>query len=200
MSWNVRIGINPLSWMNDDLPSLGGETALETALKEGKEIGYEGFELGNKFPKDGPGLKAKLDEFGLACVSDVSLARDNVSFRLPETSLGIVPAQIAPFVVRRLGPAAARRCLLTGERWDAAAAQRMQPLAEAVVDRGLAIQPLHHLASTPTQLQHDTEQHQRCQQDCRKGREIKRTLDKQRDGQHEDRQRKRQRQTQIQKP
>lgn len=69
MSWNVRIGINPLSWMNDDLPSLGGETLLETALKEGKEIGYEGFELGNKFPKDGPGLKAKLDAFGLACVS-----------------------------------------------------------------------------------------------------------------------------------
>ncbi len=69
MTWNVRIGINPLSWMNDDLPSLGGETLLETALSEGKEIGYEGFELGNKFPKDGPGLKAKLDEFGLACVS-----------------------------------------------------------------------------------------------------------------------------------
>lgn len=69
MTWNVRIGINPLSWMNDDLPSLGGETKLETALSEGKEIGYEGFELGNKFPKDGPGLKAKLDEFGLACVS-----------------------------------------------------------------------------------------------------------------------------------
>jgi inosose dehydratase len=51
------------------MPSLGGETPLETALKEGKEIGYEGFELGNKFPKDGPALKAKLDEFGLACVS-----------------------------------------------------------------------------------------------------------------------------------
>ena len=69
MTWNVRIGINPISWMNDDLPSLGGETPLETALAEGKEIGYQGFELGNKFPKDGPGLKAKLDEFGLACVS-----------------------------------------------------------------------------------------------------------------------------------
>ena len=60
MTWNIRIGINPLSWMNDDLPSLGGETLLETALAEGKEIGYEGFELGNKFPKDGLGLKAKL--------------------------------------------------------------------------------------------------------------------------------------------
>lgn len=69
MVWNVKIGINPISWMNDDLPSLGGETPLETALQEGKEIGYEGFELGNKFPKTGPALKAKLDEFGLACVS-----------------------------------------------------------------------------------------------------------------------------------
>jgi inosose dehydratase len=69
MSWNVRLGVNPLSWMNDDLPSLGGDTPLETALREGKAIGYEGFELGNKFPKDGPALKAKLDEFGLACVS-----------------------------------------------------------------------------------------------------------------------------------
>ena len=82
MSWNVRIGINPLSWMNDDLPALGGETALETALAEGKEIGYEGFELGNKFPKDGPALKAKLDAFGLSCVSgwySGFLAEDSVA-------------------------------------------------------------------------------------------------------------------------
>ena len=32
MTWNVRIGINPISWMNDDLPSLGGETTLELSL------------------------------------------------------------------------------------------------------------------------------------------------------------------------
>ncbi|MBT0569497.1 myo-inosose-2 dehydratase [Curvibacter sp. CHRR-16] len=69
MTWNVRIGINPLSWMNDDLPSLGGETPLETALAEGQQIGYAGFELGNKFPQEGPALKAKLAEFGLVCVS-----------------------------------------------------------------------------------------------------------------------------------
>jgi inosose dehydratase len=85
MTWNVRIGINPISWMNDDLPSLGGETLLETALSEGKEIGYEGFELGNKFPEDGPGLKAKLDEFGIACVSgwySGFLAEDSVAHEI----------------------------------------------------------------------------------------------------------------------
>lgn len=69
MNWNVRIGINPISWMNDDLPSLGGDTLLETALSEGREIGFDGFELGNKFPSEGPALQAKLAEFGLACVS-----------------------------------------------------------------------------------------------------------------------------------
>jgi inosose dehydratase len=67
--WNVRIGINPISWSNDDLPSLGGETPLETALAEGAEIGFEGFELGGKFPTDPQKLKAKLAEFGVACVS-----------------------------------------------------------------------------------------------------------------------------------
>jgi len=69
MTWNVRIGINPISWSNDDLPELGGETPLETALREGAEIGYEGFELGNKFPREPAALKAKLAEFGVACVS-----------------------------------------------------------------------------------------------------------------------------------
>lgn len=67
--WNVRIGINPISWSNDDLPALGGETPLDTALREGAEIGYQGFELGNKFPREPQALKAKLAEFGVACVS-----------------------------------------------------------------------------------------------------------------------------------
>ena len=40
--------------------------------------------------------------FGLACVSDVAIAAADAQFGLPETSLGILPAQIAP-VVRRIG-------------------------------------------------------------------------------------------------
>jgi inosose dehydratase len=47
----VKIGINPISWMNDDLPSLGGETPLETALKEGAEIGYVGLNWATSFRK-----------------------------------------------------------------------------------------------------------------------------------------------------
>ena len=65
----VRIGINPISWTNDDLPQLGGDTPLETCLSEGTEIGYVGFELGNKFPKDPAELKAKLAGYGAVVVS-----------------------------------------------------------------------------------------------------------------------------------
>ena len=67
MAWNVRIGVNPLSWMNDDLPSLGGETPLETALAEGKDIGYEGFELGNKFPQARPNSASLAFRPGPSC-------------------------------------------------------------------------------------------------------------------------------------
>ncbi|HSV18462.1 MAG TPA: myo-inosose-2 dehydratase [Casimicrobiaceae bacterium] len=67
--FDVRIGINPISWSNDDLPSLGGETPLEVALSEGKGIGYEGFELGNKFPQDSKALGRVLAAHGLSLVS-----------------------------------------------------------------------------------------------------------------------------------
>lgn len=60
--------------------------------------------------------------FGLACVADVVIASDTVAFRLPETSLGVVPAQIAPFLVERLGPSEARHLAVCGARLDAAQA------------------------------------------------------------------------------
>ena len=52
--------------------------------------------------------------FGLACVADVALASETAMFRLPETSLGVVPAQIAPFLVERLGYSQAKRLAVTG--------------------------------------------------------------------------------------
>lgn len=55
--------------------------------------------------------------FGLACVSDVAIATSTAKFGLPETSLGIPPAQIAPFVVKRIGLTQARRLALLGARF-----------------------------------------------------------------------------------
>jgi inosose dehydratase len=68
-AFDVKIGINPISWSNDDLPTLGGETSLEVALTEGKAIGYDGFELGNKFPRQSEALRKVLSRHGLELVS-----------------------------------------------------------------------------------------------------------------------------------
>ena len=70
--------------------------------------------------------------FGLACVADVAIASDTAKFRLPETSLGVVPAQIAPFLVERLGYSQAKRLAVTGGRLDASEALRLG-LVHAVV-------------------------------------------------------------------
>ena len=56
--------------------------------------------------------------FGLACVSDIAIADCGSQFGMPETSLGVPPAQIAPFVVARIGLTQARRLILTAARFD----------------------------------------------------------------------------------
>tara|TARA_R110000772_G_scaffold110305_12_gene213889 strand:- start:2786 stop:3598 length:813 start_codon:yes stop_codon:yes gene_type:complete len=58
--------------------------------------------------------------FGLACVSDIAIAHQSAIFAMPETGLGVIPAQIAPFVVTRIGLTQARRLALLGERVGAA--------------------------------------------------------------------------------
>ncbi len=54
---------------------------------------------------------------GLACIGDVTIVTRDARFRLSETSLGIPPAQIAPFVAERVGLTQARRLMLTGARF-----------------------------------------------------------------------------------
>ncbi|CAD5110151.1 isohexenylglutaconyl-CoA hydratase [Zestomonas carbonaria] len=63
--------------------------------------------------------------FGLACVSDIAIAHAEARFGLPETTLGILPAQIAPFVAKRIGLTQARRLALTAARFDGTEALRL---------------------------------------------------------------------------
>jgi inosose dehydratase len=65
----VRLGVSPLSWTNDVLPELGGDVPLETCLQEASEIGYEGVELGRKFPRDPQELSSLLSRYGLRLIS-----------------------------------------------------------------------------------------------------------------------------------
>ncbi len=79
---------------------------------------------------------------GLVCVADVVLAREGATFGLPETGLGVPPAQILGFVVQRVGLPEARRLALTGRRLDAAGAARIGLVDEHYPDEETLMQGL----------------------------------------------------------
>jgi inosose dehydratase len=65
---SVRFGVSPIAWINDDLPELGGETPVETVLRDAHELGFEGIELGGKFPRDAARLGTQLRAHELALI------------------------------------------------------------------------------------------------------------------------------------
>ncbi|HTJ57700.1 MAG TPA: myo-inosose-2 dehydratase [Devosiaceae bacterium] len=77
----IRIGANPIGWSNDDMLEIGGDISLETCLREAKEAGFAGMELGNKFPRISSDLAPILGKFGHDLVSgwySVQLLRRDV--------------------------------------------------------------------------------------------------------------------------
>ena len=62
----VRIGINPITWTNDDVPELGGDTPLEVCLSETSRPAMPGTELGGKFPRTRPSSSRSWQRYGLA--------------------------------------------------------------------------------------------------------------------------------------
>ena len=62
---SVKLGIAPISWSNDDMPELGGDTSLETCLSEAREAGFTGIESGGKFPKTSKELLPILNKHNI---------------------------------------------------------------------------------------------------------------------------------------
>jgi methylglutaconyl-CoA hydratase len=69
---------------------------------------------------------------GLVAACDIAIAAEGAQFATSEVRLGIIPAVIAPFVVRAIGPREARRWFLTAERFGAAEACRIGLVHEVV--------------------------------------------------------------------
>ena len=65
---NVRFGVSPIAWINDDMPELGAGTSLESVLTDVRQLGFEGVELGGAFPREPKALRKLLDAHGLALV------------------------------------------------------------------------------------------------------------------------------------
>jgi methylglutaconyl-CoA hydratase len=71
---------------------------------------------------------------GLVACCDIAVAAPDAVFGYSEVRLGIIPAVISPFVLPRIGPGAARRYFLTGERFDAETALRIGLVHEVADD------------------------------------------------------------------
>src|SRR5207237_8143156 len=71
---------------------------------------------------------------GLVAAADIAIAAPDTVFAFSEVKLGIIPAVISPFALARIGPAAARRYFVTGERFDAETALQIGLVHEVASD------------------------------------------------------------------
>ena len=76
---------------------------------------------------------------GLVATADIAVATPDAVFAFSEVKLGIVPAVISPFALAKIGPGAARRYFLTGERFDAGTALRIGLVHEVAADLDAAV-------------------------------------------------------------
>jgi myo-inosose-2 dehydratase len=156
----IRIGANPIGWSNDDMQEIGGWIPLEQCLSEAKEAGFEGMELGNKFPREAAKLKPILDRHGLSLVggwhSIFLLERD------PETEFKEAAAHrkllkdmgTDVFIVAectrtvhgdRAKPLSARP-IMTDAEWTTFTT-RMTRLAELLKEEGFRLVYHHHMGT-----------------------------------------------------
>jgi inosose dehydratase/3D-(3,5/4)-trihydroxycyclohexane-1,2-dione acylhydrolase (decyclizing) len=156
----VRFGTNPIAWSNDDLRELGGKTPLETCLAEAKEAGYEGIELGHKFPREATALKAVLSKAGLALVSgwyssellvrdpreEMKHLRAHLDLLKALGSSILIFAETSNAIHGDRSKPLSRRPTLKAADWREFG-QRVTEVAEAVAKEGVALAYHHHMGT-----------------------------------------------------
>jgi inosose dehydratase len=156
----VRIGINPITWTNDDVPELGGDTPLETCLAETRQAGYAGTELGGKFPRQTALLKPIMERFGLAIVSgwydgrcdenDVAREMDAIGPHLQLLkdmgSSHVVYADISRGRNGAIWDPISNRPSLSANEWPAYG-RKLTALAERMAEFGVRMAFHHHMGT-----------------------------------------------------
>ncbi|WP_262692721.1 myo-inosose-2 dehydratase [Kordiimonas aestuarii] len=160
MADKVRIGTNPIAWSNDDLRELGGETPLEVCLSEAREAGYEGIELGHKFPREPSALRRVVDAHGLTLISgwysSALLSRtvdEEIKALEPHLSLltamgcdVVVWAETTGCVHGMQGARLSSRPEMTDDEWPVFT-RRLSEIAAHVKGRGLKLAYHHHMGT-----------------------------------------------------
>jgi inosose dehydratase len=160
MTMAVRLGINPLTWTNDDMPELGAETPLETCLAEAKQAGFAGVELGNKFPREASRLRPVLAAHGLELASgwygsrllerdvdaEMAAAEPHIALLSALGCTAMVFAEISRAVHGERTNPLSRRPVLSDADW-AVLAPRMAEMGRRLRARGLHLAYHHHMGT-----------------------------------------------------
>jgi inosose dehydratase len=156
----IRIGINPITWSNDDAPELGGDIPLEVCLSETKQAGYAGTELGGKFPRRSAELKPIMQRHGLAVISgwydgrcdekDVSAEMDAIGPHLQLLkdmgSTHVVYADTSRGRHGAIWDPISKRPKLRAEEWPTYG-RKLTQLAERMADFGVRMAFHHHMGT-----------------------------------------------------
>jgi inosose dehydratase len=156
----LRIGINPLTWTNDDMPELGAETSLDTCLAEAKIAGYQGVELGNKFPRRAETLKPILARHGLDLVSgwyssrllerpvadEKKAAEDHIALLAALGCTVMVYAEVTGCIHGDRTAPLSRRPLMPDARWQEYG-ERLTEMGRYLKTRGLTLAYHHHMGT-----------------------------------------------------
>jgi inosose dehydratase len=156
----VRIGANPIGWSNDDMRELGGETPLEICLAEAKQVGFEGMELGHKFPREPKALRAALAPFGMSCISgwysaelllrdaatEMMHLRPHLDLLKAMGSNVLVFAETSNAIHGDIRAPLSRRPVLEAEGW-AEFGRRIEQVAEATLREGVRLVYHHHMGT-----------------------------------------------------
>jgi inosose dehydratase len=156
----VRIGINPIGWTNDDLETLGDDIPLGTCLREARQAGYAGIELGRKFPRRPAELRAVLQQHGLDLVSGWygsrllrRSAREEIAAMQAHagllTALGataMVFAEETGSVHGRLGVSLSARPRVADDDWPRFG-EVLTEVAEHLAGRGMRLAYHHHMGT-----------------------------------------------------
>ncbi len=156
----AKLGIAPIAWTNDDLPELGGDTPLETCLREARTAGFIGVETGGKFPRNAKTLKRILSSH------DIGICGGWYSGTLLDNDLDSEKDRIAEQL--ELFKAVSAPCLVYGETSGTIQGERKTPLdrrrrldedqireyggrltllAEWCADNGMPIAYHHHMGA-----------------------------------------------------
>jgi inosose dehydratase len=156
----VRLGINPIGWTNDDMPELGDDTPLEVCLEEARAAGYDGIELGRKFPRTAGALRPLLARHGLSLVSgwygaslQTRSAREEIEAMQPDIELleamgcsVMVFAEVGRSVHAQREVPRSRRPTLGHDDW-ARFGERLTDVADYLRGQGLRLAYHHHIGT-----------------------------------------------------